>query len=150
MYNNYYIGVGHCSVVHEGPHGIGTKKRNFDEALQIGMITSIEPGYYSYKDGFGIRIENLAYVVPVEENDGGNSGDDKYMTFQHLTMCPIETKLIDLNVMTEKQIEWLNNYHLDVRKVLSPRLKNNKQLLEWLIKKTEPIGAGQNKIEGKL
>lgn len=156
-------GVGHCSVVHEGPHGIGTKKRNFDEALQVGMVTSIEPGYYAYEDGFGFRIENLACVVPfvpVEGGDHGGSGSNRsghgsgggggggteYMTFMNLTMCPIETKLIDVSLMNQKQIDWLNNYHCDVKEALTPLLQQEPKVLEWLIRKTQPLPLANSRM----
>lgn len=162
-------GVGHCSVVHEGPHGIGTKKRNFDEALQVGMVTSIEPGYYAYEDGFGFRIENLACVVPfVPEERGGNGGSGsgngsggggggdsgsikksngtEYMTFMNLTMCPIETKLIDVSLMNQKQIDWLNDYHRDVKEALAPLLQQEPKVLEWLIRKTQPLPLASSRM----
>ena len=125
-------GVGHCSVVHEGPHGIGIRKRKFDEGLVAGMISSIEPGYYTFEEGFGFRIENLAYVVESPGNDG-------FLTFKPLTMCPIETKLIDVTVLSRKQLKWLNDYHCEVREALAPRLKDNAVVLEWLMRKTEAI-----------
>ena len=125
-------GVGHCSVVHEGPHGIGTKKRNFDEGLVAGMITSIEPGYYNFENGFGFRIENLAYVVPAE-------GRENFLSFQPLTMCPIESKFIDVSMLNRKQLAWLNEYHRKVRESLAPRLEDDGVVLEWLMRKTAPL-----------
>jgi Xaa-Pro aminopeptidase len=97
-------GVGYYLNVHEGPHAISAaNKTNF----QKGIIISNEPGYYE-KNKFGIRIENLIYV---KENK-------KEMTFENLTMAPIDKSLIIKKNLNEKEKEWINNYHKTVFKNL--------------------------------
>ena len=93
-------GVGYFLNVHEGPQAIS---KNNKVNLREGMILSNEPGYY--KNGkFGIRIENL---VRVKKNGKG-------FKFVNLTMAPIDKSLIDLRLLKEKEISWLNNYHKNV------------------------------------
>ena len=97
-------GVGYFLNVHEGPHAISkSNKINFKE----GMIVSNEPGYYE-KNKFGIRIENLIYV---KENKKG-------MTFENLTMAPIEKDLIIKERLNKNERKWINNYHKTVFKNL--------------------------------
>ena len=93
-------GVGYFLNVHEGPHAISQRNNvNFKE----GMIVSNEPGYYE-KNNFGIRIENLIYV---KKNKGKNY-------FANLTMVPIDKDLMDLKILNEVEINWINNYHKEV------------------------------------
>ena len=90
-------GVGFFLNVHEGPHAISKgNKINF----QKGMIVSNEPGYYE-KNKFGIRIENLIYV----------KGNKKELSFESLTMVPIDKDLIIEKNLNKKEKKWLNNYH---------------------------------------
>ncbi len=93
-------GVGFFLNVHEGPQSLS---KNNKIKLKSGMILSNEPGYY--KDGnFGIRIENLVYI--------------KNNKFEELTFSPIEKELIDKNLLTRNEIEWINSYHKLVQKKL--------------------------------
>jgi len=97
-------GVGYFLNVHEGPHAISKKNKiNFQE----GMIVSNEPGYYE-KNKFGIRIENLIYVKRYR----------KKLSFENLTMAPIEKDLIIRESLNKKEKTWLNNYHKNVFKNL--------------------------------
>ncbi len=98
-------GVGYFLNVHEGPHAIS--KRNKIK-FQVGMIVSNEPGYYE-KNNFGIRIENLIYV----------KGNKKKMSFENLTMAPIEKDLIVQENLNLNEKKWLNNYHKTVFKNLN-------------------------------
>uniref|UniRef100_A0A8C5TA33 Xaa-Pro aminopeptidase 1 n=1 Tax=Malurus cyaneus samueli TaxID=2593467 RepID=A0A8C5TA33_9PASS len=93
-------GVGSFLNVHEGPCGI-SYKTFADEPLEAGMIVSDEPGYY--EDGsFGIRIENVVLVIPAETKyNFKNRGS---LTFEPLTLVPIQTKMIDVNLLTEKEV----------------------------------------------
>ncbi|KAI1236209.1 hypothetical protein IHE44_0001486 [Lamprotornis superbus] len=95
-------GVGSFLNVHEGPCGI-SYKTFADEPLEAGMIVSDEPGYY--EDGsFGIRIENVVLVIPAETKyNFKNRGS---LTFEPLTLVPIQTKMIDVNLLTEKENHW--------------------------------------------
>ncbi len=108
-------GVGYFLNVHEGPHAISkSNKINFKE----GMIVSNEPGYYE-KNKFGIRIENLIYV---KENKKG-------MTFENLTMAPIEKDLIIKERLNKNERKWINNYHKTVFKNLRESM-NKIEVLE--------------------
>ena len=109
-------GVGFFLNVHEGPQAIS--KFNSIK-IQNGMILSNEPGYYK-KDKFGIRIENLVYVKKIGRKLG----------FENLTLAPIEKELINFNLLTKKEINYLFNYHLKVYSKLSPFLDKNEK--KWL------------------
>ena len=107
-------GVGYFLNVHEGPHAISKKSIiNF----QKGMIVSNEPGYYE-KNKFGIRIENLIYV---KENK-------RKLSFENLTMVPIEKDLIIQNKLNKKEKNWLNNYHKIVFKNLIKAMNKTEAL----------------------
>tara|TARA_Y100001934_G_scaffold7188_2_gene9737 strand:+ start:22827 stop:24845 length:2019 start_codon:yes stop_codon:yes gene_type:complete len=124
-------GVGSYLGVHEGPHRIS--KGGGDIALNPGMIISNEPGYY--KEGsFGIRIENLVVVRACEDLVGA---ERTTYEFETLTLAPIDLKLIDKEIMTQLEIDWLNAYHARVFEVMKDGLK--KAELEWLKAETRPI-----------
>tara|TARA_X000000950_G_scaffold100238_1_gene126744 strand:- start:25 stop:1743 length:1719 start_codon:yes stop_codon:yes gene_type:complete len=107
-------GVGYFLNVHEGPHAISKRNKiNF----QKGMIVSNEPGYYE-KNKFGIRIENLIYV---KENK-------KKISFENLTMAPIDKDLIIRESLNKKEKKWLNNYH----KAVFENLKKSMNKIETL------------------
>ena len=109
-------GVGFFLNVHEGPQAIS--KRN-SVKIQKGMILSNEPGYYK-KDKFGIRIENLVYVKKIGRKLG----------FENLTLAPIEKELINFNLLTKQEKNYLFNYHLKVYSKISPFLNRNEK--KWL------------------
>ncbi|KAJ7931330.1 peptidase M24, structural domain-containing protein [Mycena leptocephala] len=122
-------GVGHYLNVHEGPHGMGVRIAYNSTALKPGMTVSNEPGYYA--DGsFGIRIENIVLVRKVDTPN--NFGDKGFLGFEHVTMCPIQTKLIDRTVFTAEEVRWLNDYHTEIFEKVSGLLKNDPRALEWL------------------
>lgn len=134
---NYRHGTGHgvgaALNVHEGPQSISTRY-NITVPLQAGMIVSNEPGYY--EDGaFGIRIENLVTVD--EAATAFRFGGQTYFKFSALTMCPIETKLIDTSLTTDKELEWINTYHKQVFEAISPRVTGD--ALAWLERCTQPL-----------
>ncbi|KAM7103739.1 LOW QUALITY PROTEIN: xaa-Pro aminopeptidase 1 [Ciconia maguari] len=130
-------GVGSFLNVHEGPCGI-SYKTFADEPLEAGMIVSDEPGYY--EDGsFGIRIENVVLVVPAETKyNFKNRGS---LTFEPLTLVPIQTKMIDVNLLTQKECNWVNDYHQKCREVIGAELERQgrHEALRWLIQETEPL-----------
>ena len=124
-------GVGSYLGVHEGPHRIS--KGNGGVPLKPGMIVSNEPGYY--KEGsFGIRIENLVVVRACESLV---DAERTTYEFETLTLAPIDLKLVDREIMTQLEINWLNMYHARVFEVMKDGLE--KAELEWLKAETRPI-----------
>ncbi|KAJ7034541.1 peptidase M24, structural domain-containing protein [Mycena alexandri] len=122
-------GVGHYLNVHEGPHGMGVRIAYNSTPLKPGMTVSNEPGYYA--DGrFGIRIENIVLVRKVDTPN--NFGDKGFLGFEHVTMCPIQTRLIDQTVFTAEETRWLNAYHAEIFEKVSALLQNDPRALEWL------------------
>ena len=113
-------GVGHFSNVHEGPFSISLKAKH-SAPLKPGMVTSIEPGYYKEK-AFGIRIENLYYIKPTK--------NPAFLTFEVLTLIPLDKSLINKYLLTQDEINFINNYHHQV--FLSLKKYLTKQELEWL------------------
>ncbi|MDC3074506.1 aminopeptidase P family protein [Candidatus Pelagibacter sp.] len=109
-------GVGFFLNVHEGPQSIS--KINTVK-IKEGMILSNEPGFYK-KNHFGIRIENLVYVKRL----------NKKLFFENLTMAPIEKDLINFNLLTNFEKNYLFKYHLDVYSKLSKYLNSNEK--KWL------------------
>ena len=110
------MGVGYFLNVHEGPISIS---KNNKIKFQQGMVVSNEPGYYE-KNKFGIRIENLVYVKKY----------NKKLLFQNLTLVPIEKELINFNLLTKQEKNYLFNYHLKVYSKISPFLNRNEK--KWL------------------
>lgn len=125
-------GVGHFLSVHEGPQRIA--KVYNPTALQPGMVLSNEPGYYR-ADAFGIRIENLEIVVEIP-----TQGDMTVLGFESLTRAPIDKRVIDTALMTDNEIEWLNQYHQKVWQDVSPALTGED--LTWLEQATAPLTRG--------
>ena len=111
-------GVGHFLGCHEGPQNVRTD--NNPTALEVGHIVSDEPGIYR-TGKWGIRTENLITVVPAEQTEVTTT-EDQWLTFEHLTLCFYDTNLIDMSLMTEKEIAWLNDYHARVYKETAPLL----------------------------
>lgn len=129
-------GVGHFLNVHEGPHSISFHPRSNETPLLAGMTVTNEPGFYL--DGkFGIRIENVLLVHPASTRH--NFGGTQFLRFENITMVPIQTKLMDLSLMTEKDIEWVNAHHDKCWQRVSPLLQHDQQALEWLRRETRPI-----------
>jgi Xaa-Pro aminopeptidase len=109
-------GVGFFLNVHEGPQSISKLNKI---KIQEGMILSNEPGYYK-KGSYGIRIENLVFVKKVK----------KKICFENLTLAPIEKDLINFNLLTKLEKNYLFKYHLDVYSKLSKYLSPNER--KWL------------------
>uniref|UniRef100_A0ACD5WWP4 Uncharacterized protein n=2 Tax=Avena sativa TaxID=4498 RepID=A0ACD5WWP4_AVESA len=127
-------GIGSYLNVHEGPHLISFRPSARNVPLQASMTVTDEPGYY--EDGnFGIRLENVLIVK--EANTKFNFGAKGFLSFEHITWAPYQTKLINTALMTPAEIEWVNLYHSDCRKILESYL--NDQEKEWLWRATEPI-----------
>ena len=111
-------GVGHFLGCHEGPQNVRTD--NNPTALEVGHIISDEPGIYR-TDKWGIRTENLITVIPAKQTKATTT-EDEWLTFETLTLCFYDTSLIEMSLMTEDEIDWLNAYHVRVYKETAPLL----------------------------
>ena len=116
-------GVGHFLGCHEGPQNVRTD--NNPTALEVGHIVSDEPGIYR-TGKWGIRTENLITVIPAKQTKATTT-EDEWLTFETLTLCFYDTSLIELSLMTEDEIDWLNAYHVRVYKEISPLLSNEEK-----------------------
>jgi Xaa-Pro aminopeptidase len=126
-------GVGSFLAVHEGPQRIAKGaggQAGTDEPLQAGMFLSNEPGYYK-SGAYGIRIENLVLVEPRAID--GAEGD--YLGFETLTLAPIDTALINVDLLSDDERHWFNTYHARVRAVITPQLSGAAH--DWLITATD-------------
>lgn len=125
-------GVGYFLNVHEGPQSISWRGRGGPGVvLQTGMVTSNEPGLY--RDGqWGIRIENLIAVNAAEQTEFG-----RFLSFETLTLCPIDTRCILPELLNQTEKDWLNTYHEQVRNALADLLEGD--ALKWLTHRTLAI-----------
>jgi Xaa-Pro aminopeptidase len=129
-------GVGSYLNVHEGPIGIGTRVQYTEVALSAGNVISNEPGYY--EDGkFGIRIENIIIVKETETKH--TFGDKPFLGFEHVTMVPYCRNLIDVNLLTPAEKEWLNAYNAEVLEKTRGFFDGDKLTTAWLERETQPI-----------
>lgn len=111
-------GVGHFLGCHEGPQNVRTD--NNPTALEVGHIISDEPGIYR-TGKWGIRTENLITVIPAKQTKVTTT-EDEWLAFETLTLCFYDTSLIEMSLMTEDEIDWLNAYHVRVYKETAPLL----------------------------
>jgi Xaa-Pro aminopeptidase len=118
-------GVGHFLNVHEGPQSIRAEENPV--VLQAGMFMSNEPGLYRTNE-YGIRTENLIHIVPAQKTEFG-----QFLKFETVTLCFIDQLLIDVDLMADEEIEWLNNYHKKVYDSVAPNLEADER--EWLSRK---------------
>ena len=116
-------GVGHFLGCHEGPQNVRTD--NNPTALEVGHIISDEPGIYR-TDMWGIRTENLITVISTKQTKATTT-EDEWLAFETLTLCFYDTALIEMSLMTEDEIDWLNAYHVRVYKEISPLLSNEEK-----------------------
>jgi Xaa-Pro aminopeptidase len=123
-------GVGSYLSVHEGPQRISKVPNT--QPLRPGMIVSNEPGYYK-TDGYGIRIENLITVVPIEVP----GAERPMLGFETLTCAPIDLFLVEPALMSDAEIDWLNAYHAWVREIQQPLA--DPQTAAWLVEATRPV-----------
>jgi len=129
-------GVGSFLAVHEGPQRIspvGSAQPGGDEPLKAGMILSNEPGYYKTGE-YGIRVENLVLIVPVEV-DGA---EKKLLGFETLTFAPIDRNLVEEALLTAEERQWLDDYHAQVLRVVGPQLDGEAKA--WLEAACAPLG----------
>lgn len=122
-------GVGYFLNVHEGPQVFNPT--NTPVTIELGMITSVEPGVYR-PGRHGIRIENLVQTVAVEVNEF-----NEFYGFETLTIAPISTSIVKKELLDQSQINWLNSYHAEVFEKLSPRLTQEES--DWLKEATKAI-----------
>ena len=126
-------GVGHFLGCHEGPQNVRTD--NNPTPLEVGHIVSDEPGIYRTGQ-WGIRTENLITVIPAKQTEATTT-EDEWLTFETLTLCFYDTNLIDMSLMTDKEIAWINAYHERVYKETAPLL--NAEEAAYLARKCAPI-----------
>lgn len=122
-------GVGSYLNVHEGPHQIRMEWK--PTPLRAGMTVTDEPGLY-LKGKFGVRIENTLLIKDFVETTFG-----KFLQMESLTLCPIDTAPIDVDMLLPEEVEWLNAYHREVFEKLSPYLGDEE--VEWLAETTKPL-----------
>ncbi|WP_342330289.1 aminopeptidase P family protein [Pedobacter sp. FW305-3-2-15-E-R2A2] len=115
-------GVGYFLNVHEGPHTFNPTA--VPVAIELGMITSIEPGVYR-PGKHGVRIENLVNTIKDVSNEF-----NEFYAFESLTIAPISTAIVQKDLLEQGQIEWLNSYNALVFERLSPLL--NTEEVAWL------------------
>jgi Xaa-Pro aminopeptidase len=115
--------------VHEGP--VSIRQESNQEFIREGNILSNEPGIYREGE-YGIRIENLILCQKKKQTTFGS-----FLGFETLTLCPIDKKLINKEILTSDELEWLNKYHETVLEKLSPYLMDD--VLEWLKVQCSPI-----------
>lgn len=124
-------GVGMCLNVHEGPQNLSQNPA--EVALEPGMVITNEPGVYREGE-YGIRIENIMQVVEIEENEFGT-----FYGFETITLAPIATNMLNIEMLTNDEIDWLNNYHQQCMNLLADGL--SPQEIAWLKQATQPISA---------
>ena len=122
-------GVGHFLNVHEGPQSIRMEENPI--VLQEGMYMSNEPGLYR-TNKYGIRTENLVHIVPAMKTEFG-----QFLKFETVTLFPIDQVLIDVELLTDAEVDWLNAYHKKVYELIAPKLDGDER--EWLSKKCAKI-----------
>ncbi|MGU7843155.1 aminopeptidase P family protein [Burkholderia sp. AW33-5] len=125
-------GVGYFLNVHEGPQVISHyAPAEPYTAMEEGMITSIEPGVYR-PGKWGIRIENL-----VVNRAGGQTEFGDFLAFETLTLCPIDTRCVLVEMLHEEERAWLNTYHATVRERVGRHVSGDAKA--WLDARTQPI-----------
>jgi len=133
-------GVGSALGVHEGPQRIAKttgSQGGTTEPLAAGMICSNEPGYYK-ADEFGIRIENLI-LIEERQIDGADAGT--WFGFENLTWVPIDRALIDVDLLTPEERDWVDHYHACCREILGARVAEtgDERAADWLERHTQPL-----------
>uniref|UniRef100_A0A803SZB3 X-prolyl aminopeptidase 2 n=1 Tax=Anolis carolinensis TaxID=28377 RepID=A0A803SZB3_ANOCA len=121
-------GIGNFLSVHEWPVGFQSNNVPLDK----GMFTSIEPGYY-LEGEFGIRLEDVALVVEAQTKP--------YLTFEVVSLVPYARNLIDINLLSQEQIQYINSYYESIRKYIGPELQRRHldEEYQWLQRNTQPL-----------
>ena len=143
-------GVGAFLNVHEGPIGISASTRApsmLANPLQPGNVITNEPGYYHdpaihvqgrEEEAFGVRIENVCVVV--EKDTPFAWGGRRMLALDSVSLTPISTKLMDVQLMTDSEVEWVNAFHRRCRDTVGPLLDG--KAAAWLERETQPISRG--------
>ena len=130
---NYLHGTGHgvgsYLNVHEGPHQF--RMEWMPAPFVEGMTVTDEPGIY-LPDRFGVRIENTMIVEKYKTTEFG-----EFLQFDALTLCPIDTAPIDVSMLSDEEVEWLNSYHRHVYDAIAPHVSMDER--EWLREATKEI-----------
>ena len=130
---NYLHGTGHgvgsYLNVHEGPHQF--RMEWMPAPFVEGMTVTDEPGIY-LPDRFGVRIENTMIVEEYKTTEFG-----EFLQFDALTLCPIDTAPIDVSMLSDEEVEWLNSYHRRVYDAIAPHVSMDER--EWLREATKEI-----------
>ena len=130
---NYLHGTGHgvgsYLSVHEGPHQIRMEYK--PEPLRVGMTVTNEPGLY-LAGKFGVRIENTMLITEYMNTEYG-----RFLKLEPLTLCPIDKAPIDVDMLADEELDYLNDYHAAVFKSLSPYLDD--EMTEWLANACAPL-----------
>ncbi|MGM9779945.1 MAG: aminopeptidase P family protein [Prevotella sp.] len=130
---NYLHGTGHgvgsYLNVHEGPHQIRMEYK--PEPLRAGMTVTNEPGLY-LAGKFGVRIENTMLITEYMNTEYG-----RFLKLEPLTLCPIDKSPIDIDMLADEELDYLNDYHAAVFKSLSPYLDD--EMTEWLANACAPL-----------
>ncbi len=126
-------GIGSFGMVHEPEQGFTTSATTARGTAPhlAQQLTTIEPGCY-VANSFGIRTENVVLSKTVQQTDFG-----EFLRFEPITLCYIDTKLLDMESLLSSEIQWLNNYHNKVFEELAPQL--SKEEREWLAEKCKSI-----------
>ena len=125
-------GVGYFLNVHEGPQVISYHAApEAHTAMEPGMVTSIEPGLYR-PGQWGVRIENLAMNQVAQATEFG-----EYLRFETLTLCPIDTRCVEVTLLRADEVAWLDAYHAEVWERVSPLVGD--EALTWLRERTRAL-----------
>lgn len=113
-------------------------RKSIDLGLQENMIVTIEPGFYQDNE-FGIRIENC--VQTVKASTKYKFGNVDFITFDPLTLVPIQRELVDKSLLDKVELEWLNGYHRRCADLIGEQLKlaGLDDIYEWLLEQTKPM-----------
>ncbi|MCQ2334804.1 MAG: aminopeptidase P family N-terminal domain-containing protein [Paludibacteraceae bacterium] len=126
-------GMGHFLGDHEGPQNI--RRDNNPTVLEVGHVCSNEPGIYRTGE-WGIRTENIFTVIPCPQTAEATT-EDEWLTWETLTLCFYDTRLIDMSLMTEQEIRWINDYHKRVYDLTAPLLTADEAA--WLAQKCKAL-----------
>lgn len=132
---NYFHGTGHgvaCFLgVHELPTLLSGRMVEPGMEYEPGVVSAIEPGVYR-PGQYGVRHENIAVVIDAGETEFG-----RFAAFETLTLCPFDRRCLMPDLLDQREITWLDAYHMTVRERLAPRLEG--PALDWLLRHTEPL-----------